>query len=117
MRSEVPFSNWWNVGSCASVAEYRSTGIDTRPNEITPDQIARAMLTPYPSHRGTSPGLLFAELPGEFVAAHFRPARQVALLGDLVQFRAGLGRGAAGALALGHCRALLAQRGPGLGRH
>src|SRR5215469_8538224 len=54
MRSVVPFSNWWNVGSCASVAEYSSTGIDTRPNEITPDQIARAMLTAYPPHRGTS---------------------------------------------------------------
>src|SRR5215469_7715379 len=55
MRSVVPFSNWWNVGSCASVAEYSSTGIDTRTNEITPDQIARAMFTPYPPHRRTSP--------------------------------------------------------------
>jgi hypothetical protein len=52
------------------------------------------------------------QLPGKFIAAHFRPSRQVALLGDLVQLGAGLGRGAAGALAPGHGRALLAKRGP-----
>lgn len=36
-------------------------------------------------------GLLFAEFPGELIAAHLRPARQVTFLGDLVQFRPGLG--------------------------
>lgn len=43
MRSAVPFSNWWNTGPCASVAEYSSTGTDTSPNDNTPDQIARAI--------------------------------------------------------------------------
>src|SRR5437660_112357 len=57
--------------------------------------------------------LLLAQLPGQLVAAHLRPARQVTFLGDLVQLRAGLRRRGAGALALGDRGALLAQRGAG----
>src|SRR5438552_693417 len=57
--------------------------------------------------------LVFAELRGEFITAHFRPTGQIAFPGDLIQLRAGLGGRTASALAPGYGRALLTQRGPG----
>src|SRR5947209_20466572 len=101
MRSVVSFSNWWNTGRWVSVAEYSSTGTDTSPNVSTPDQIARAI---------SLLRLLLAELPGELVAAHLGAPRQVALLGDLVEFRLGLRGVTTGPLAPGHGGALLTQR-------
>jgi hypothetical protein len=58
--------------------------------------------------------LLLAKFPGQFVAAHFRPAWQVAPLGDLVQLSPGFRGTATDPLAPGDCGALLAQCAPGL---
>src|SRR5215211_6513440 len=61
--------------------------------------------------------LRVAERLGQLGPAHLGATGQVFALGDVVELLAGLGRGAAGALALGHGRALLAEGTAGLGRH
>src|SRR3954452_4703298 len=63
------------------------------------------------------PSLLVTERAGQLVAAHLRPAGQVALLRLFVELLPCLRRGTAGALALRHGRALLAERRTRLRRH
>src|SRR5918995_3595081 len=61
--------------------------------------------------------LPLTESPGQLVAPHLRPARQVASLGLAVQLLARLGLRRTGPLAPRHRSALLAERGTGLLRH
>src|ERR687892_647705 len=66
---------------------------------------------------GSTEQLPLTESPGQLVAPHLRPARQVASLGLAVQLLARLGLRRTGPLAPRHGSALLAERGTGLLRH
>src|SRR6266446_5805725 len=106
-------SRWWTRTQPSTCAR-RSRPLPAAKHRTVHSASAVSSVASTRPGSAVSRALAFAQLPCEFVAAHLRPAGQIALLRDLVELRPRLGRGAAGALAPGHGRALLAERAPGL---